>query len=59
LWEESIPEVEEKVLVGSAQTGNEVILNGSLCSISVVDVQRNELVVYVDTGHELLSVRQH
>jgi hypothetical protein len=48
--------MERKVLVGAAQTGDEVIFgrsDGAFSRISTVAVRRKELVVNMDAGHEL------
>jgi hypothetical protein len=51
LFEESVPELERESIVGAAENGNEVILegaDGSFRSISSMTASWSELVVHVD-----------
>ena len=58
MWKEAVPEVQGKVRVGAAQTGDEVVFehaDGVLGSIVLMNVGWGELKVNVAGVHELLQ----
>ena len=58
LWETSVPEVEGEGFVGAAETGDEMVFegsDGSLSGVAAVDVWRGELEVDVLAVHVLLE----